>query len=95
MLILLATYGAGLYNYNDWTYYPIVMNAIVPIIGIAFSLIVVRMGLGITTEMHLRMQETRHPIARSAGPNSIANSIMLFAQGSSTNTEEAESKTNF
>jgi len=77
-------------------YYTTVMNLIVPIVGIAFSLIVIRMGLGITTEMRLQVQDNRHTITRSSGPNTAAtNSIMLLAQGSSTNTEDPESKTTY
>ncbi|EIW80453.1 hypothetical protein CONPUDRAFT_165970 [Coniophora puteana RWD-64-598 SS2] len=98
MFCLLVTYSAESYTYMEWFYYSIVMNAIVPIIGIAFSLIVIRMGLGITTEMHFQTQDTtsREPIARSAGPNPIrTNSIMMFAQGSSANTEDPELKTSF
>ncbi|EIW74983.1 hypothetical protein CONPUDRAFT_77765 [Coniophora puteana RWD-64-598 SS2] len=82
--------------HSDELYYPIVMNAIVPIIGIAFSLIVIRMGLGVTTEMHLQTSGAGRTIPRSAGHSwTGTNSIMLFAPGPSTNTEDPESKTTF
>ncbi|EIW76965.1 hypothetical protein CONPUDRAFT_158106 [Coniophora puteana RWD-64-598 SS2] len=47
MFCMLVTYRAELYTVTAiyWQHYVIVMNAIVPIIGIAFSLIVIRMGL--------------------------------------------------
>ncbi|EIW74992.1 hypothetical protein CONPUDRAFT_77774 [Coniophora puteana RWD-64-598 SS2] len=64
---------------------------IVPIVGIAFSLIVIRMGLGITTEMHLREQDNKGTITRGSRHDPAAtNAIMLLAQGSSTNTEAPE-----
>jgi len=88
MLCLLITSHytfAGGYNSAH-----IVMNAIVPLIGITFSILIIRMGLGISTEARLRAQAGGeiHSGPSSAIHQNAAYSMMLFASRSRSSVEE-------
>ncbi|EIW74991.1 hypothetical protein CONPUDRAFT_77773 [Coniophora puteana RWD-64-598 SS2] len=60
----------------------VISSSITPLIGITFSIIITRMGLGISVEMYVkaRRKESRH-VSEAAGTTGITNdSSIVFAQ---------------
>ncbi|EIW78850.1 hypothetical protein CONPUDRAFT_74441 [Coniophora puteana RWD-64-598 SS2] len=72
-------------------YYMIIMNAVPPLIGITFSIIIVRMSLGVTAEIYVKEREKKVAMAGDTR-GTTATPTLVFAQRPTLDDDNLEAK---